>query len=122
MRFTAHGPRDRALHHCPPYPEVTESICRVPSTILFHRLSIFYPSTSVRFNTIRRKSGRLTATERLHIQQRLAHPTLVIVQLLYRQKLSVRGHANDRFTVSFERGASTLNLNNPVLESLSKPI
>lgn len=35
-----------------PSPEVTELICRVPSNIFSHHLSIFYPFTSVRFNTI----------------------------------------------------------------------
>ena len=40
------------IDYCPPYPEVTESICRVPSTTFFHRLCIFYSFTSVRFNKI----------------------------------------------------------------------
>ena len=36
----------------PPYPEVTELFCRVPSTVFFHYLSIFNSSTCVSFNTL----------------------------------------------------------------------
>jgi len=35
-----------------PFPEVTGLICRVPSKLLFQRLSILYPSTSVSFSTV----------------------------------------------------------------------
>jgi len=35
----------------PPFPEVTELICRVPSIIFFRHFSIFNPFTSVRFYT-----------------------------------------------------------------------
>ncbi len=35
-----------------PFPEVTVLICRVPSIIFFHRLSIFNPLTCVSFNTV----------------------------------------------------------------------
>jgi len=38
--------------YSPPFPEVTELICRVPSIIFFRYLSIFNPSTSVSFNTL----------------------------------------------------------------------
>ena len=40
------------LFKSPPYPEVTELICRVPSTTFFRDLSIVYLPTSVRFYTI----------------------------------------------------------------------
>lgn len=35
----------------PPFPEVTESFCRVPSIIFFRYLSIFYSFTCVGFYT-----------------------------------------------------------------------
>ena len=35
-----------------PFPEVTESICRVPSILLSQRLNILYPSTCGGFSTV----------------------------------------------------------------------
>jgi len=43
---------DTSLYRSPPYPEVTGSFCRVPSTTFFYRLGIFYLFTSVRLNTL----------------------------------------------------------------------